>query len=46
VLSLKLFASMESAPTIQVIDSLVEMVSNLTKEVTHLKKDNSLLKQK
>jgi FtsZ-binding cell division protein ZapB len=31
--------------TIQLIESLVDMVSNLTKEVTHLKEDNSLLKQ-
>jgi YesN/AraC family two-component response regulator len=31
--------------TIQLMESLVDMVSNLTKEVTHLKQDNSLLKQ-
>jgi hypothetical protein len=31
--------------TVQLIESLVDMVSNLTKEVTHLKSDNVLLKQ-
>jgi hypothetical protein len=31
--------------TIQLDESLVDMVTNLTKEVTHLKNDNMLLKQ-
>jgi hypothetical protein len=31
--------------TIQLIETLVDMVSNLTKEVTHLKNDSFLLEQ-
>jgi hypothetical protein len=31
--------------SIQLTESLVDMVSNLTKEVTHLKQDNVLIKQ-